>query len=371
MGSKAGKTDPWFGIVNYLWGIPSMAWVKGELLTSIDAASLDPTGQLSRDAQSRMFDRIDWLRRVLRHARSSKTPLIARAASEGKLAWLFLKYGASGELKGLANWYSFAYRPIFAGAPDDTRKLLMLKAITKRIRKMRNAPSRISLSPVPRGDGSSDLLSRAFKRSGWIVFLDQVSTSWTADVAGMSFEDYWAARPGQLRNTYKRKNGKANFEVIVYDRFDEAAWEEFEAVYADSWKPEEGAPAFLRETALFEGAAGCIRLGICRLESVAVAAQYWTVEGGTAYIHKLAYRESTRELSPGTILSRALFQHVIDQDKVNIIDFGTGDEPYKADWMDASAPLDRIDAFNPMRIGGLLGAGRAFLSTLVGRARGR
>jgi Acetyltransferase (GNAT) domain len=371
MGSKAGNIDPWRVQAVISWGSISMAWVKGELLTSIDAASLDPTGQLTREAQSRIFDRIDWLKRVLRHARSSKTPLIARAASEGKLAWLFLKYCENGKFKGLANWYSFAYRPIFAGDPDDSRKLLMLKAITKRIRKMRSAPSRISLSPVPRADGSSDLLARAFKGSGWIVFSRQVSTSWTAHVAGLSFEQYWAARPGQLRNTYKRKNGKADFDVTIYDQFDEAAWDEFEAVYNDSWKPEEGAPAFLRETAVFEAAAGCLRLGICRLDGVAVAAQYWTVDGGTAYIHKLAHRESTRELSPGTILSAALFHHVIDEDKVDIIDFGTGDEAYKADWMDASAPLDVIEAYNPASVGGLIGAAKASISTLVDRVRRR
>ncbi len=348
-----------------------MVWVKGELLTSLDAASLDPTDQLTREGQSHLFDRIDWLRRILRHSRSTKTPLIARAASEGALAWLFLKCDNNGQFKGLANWYSFAYRPIFAGNPDNSRKLLMLKAIATRLGKMRSAPASISLSPVPRGDGSSDLLSRAFKRSGWFVFSTQVSTSWTAHVSGLSFEDYWAARPGQLRSTYKRKNGKADFDVTIYDQFDEAAWEEFEAVYADSWKPEEGSPAFLRETAVFEGTAGCLRLGICRLEGVAVAAQYWTVERGTAYIHKLAHRESARELSPGTILSRALFQHVIHQDAVDVIDFGTGDEPYKADWMDARAPLDRIDAYNPRRASGLIGAARAFISALVARVHRR
>jgi hypothetical protein len=348
-----------------------MVWVKGELLTSIDAASVDPTAQLSREAQPILYDRIDWFRRLLNHAPAKTTPLIARAASDGKLAWLMLQHVGNRRFEALANWYTTAFRPVFAGNPDDARKLIMLTAIAKRIRAMRDSPQQITLSPVPRADGTSALVSRAFKRSGWLVFASQTSTSWTANVAGLSFDDYWATRPGQLRSTYKRKNGKADFDVIIYDQFDEAAWEEFESVYADSWKPEEGAPAFLRETAVFEGAAGCLRLGICRLDGVAVAAQYWTVEGGTAYIHKLAHRESTRELSPGTILSRALFQHVIDQDKVNIIDFGTGDEPYKADWMDASAPLDAIEAYNPMRVAGLYGAGRAFLSTLVGRARGR
>jgi broad specificity phosphatase PhoE len=348
-----------------------MAWVKGELLTSIDAASLDPTGQLSRNAQPSLFSRIDWFRRVLRHARSSKTPLIARAASEGKLAWLFLKYVGNGEFKALANWYSFTCGPVFAGDPDEARKLLMLKAIGKRLRKMRGAPGHISLSPVPRADGTSDLLVRAFKQSGWLVFASQVSTNWTAHVAGLSFEDYWAARPSQLRNTHKRKNGKADFDVVIYDQFDEAAWEEFEAVYEGSWKPEEGAPAFLRETALFEGSAGCLRLGLCRLDGVAVAAQYWTVEGGTACIHKLAHRESARELSPGTILSAALFRHVIDEDKVDIIDFGSGNDGYKADWMDESNPLDVVDIYNPMQFRGLLGAARAAISALVARVRQR
>lgn len=347
-----------------------MAWVKGELLTDIASPSVDPTSQLTRNTQPRLFDRIDWLKRVLRYAQSSNTSLIVRAVSEGKLAWLFLKYLDNGTYKGLANWYTFAYRPIFAGDPDDSRKLLMLTAIAKRIKKMRNAPSRILLSPVPRADGSSDLLTRAFKRSGWVVFSAQVSTSWTAHVSGLSFEDYWAARPGQLRSTFKRKTGKTNFDVAIYDQFNEAVWEEFEAVYADSWKPEEGAPAFLRETALFESGAGCLRIGICRLDGVAVAAQYWTVERGTAYIHKLAHRENMRELSPGTILSTAMFRHVIDQDKVDIIDFGTGDDPYKADWMDARAPLDAIEAYNPMRIRGLVGAAHSLFSTLVAKVRG-
>jgi len=60
----------------------------------------------------------------------------------------------------------------------------------------------------------------------------------------------------------------------------------------------------------------------------------WTVEGGTAFIHKLAHRESAKALSPGSVLSAALFRHVIDEDRVATIDFGTGDDPYKRDWME-------------------------------------
>ena len=348
-----------------------MAWVKGELLADLNAANVDPTAQLTRDAQPCLFDRIDWFRRVLRHSERVMQPLIARVASEGSLAWLVLARNPQGDFEALTNWYSLAFRPVFAGNPDQPRKRAMLTAMAKRMRAMRSAPGRITMSPVPRADGTSAMLARAFKRSGWIVSVDQASTSWTANVAGMSFDDYWEARPGQLRSTHKRKSAKAEFDVKIYDSFDEDAWADYEAVYADSWKPEEGSPNFLRQTALHEGDAGCVRIGICRIEGEAVAAQFWTVEAGTAYIHKLAHRESAKELSPGTILSAALFRHVIDVDRVDTIDFGTGDDAYKADWMDASAPLDRVQAFNPASASGIGGAARASLSSLVARVRGR
>jgi CelD/BcsL family acetyltransferase involved in cellulose biosynthesis len=348
-----------------------MAWVKGELLADLNAASVDPTAQLTRDAQPRLFDQIEWYRRVLRHAETHLQPLIVRVASEGTLGWLILARNTQGNLEALTNWYTMAFRPVFAGEPDDLRKRAMLTAIAKRLRAMRGAPGRITMQPVPRADGTSALLARAFKRSGWVVSVDQVSTSWTANVADMSFDEYWEARPGQLRSTYKRKSAKAEFDVKIYDHFDEDAWADYEAVYADSWKPEEGSPNFLRQTALYEGDAGAVRIGICRIDGQAIAAQFWTVEDGTAYIHKLAHRESVKDLSPGTILSAALFRYVIDVDHVNIIDFGTGDDDYKADWMDSSAPLDRVQAFNPASLSGLGGAARASLSSLVARVRQR
>src|SRR3546814_11418082 len=69
---------------------------------------------------------------------------------------------------------------------------------------------------------------------------------------------------------------------------------------AASWKPEEGHPALLRAFAEAEGAGGRLRMGIARIEGVPVAAQYWTVEDGTAFIHKLAHVEDSLQASPGT-----------------------------------------------------------------------
>lgn len=346
-----------------------MVWVKGELLTDIDSAALDPSGQLTREAQPSLFERRDWFHRLWRH--HGGIPLIARVVSEGAIAWLFLTRDEGSQVSALANWYSFAFRPVFSGEADEPRKRAMLTAAARRLRQARPPISAIAMKPVPSSDGSADLVASAFRKAGWSVSVTPCSANWTANVRGMSFDDYWAARPGQLRSTYKRKSSKAEFEIRILDHFDEQAWSVYEQVYAQSWKPEEGSPAFLKDFAKAEALAGALRLGLCSVEGEPVAAQFWTVENGTANIHKLAYKTSASELSPGTILSAAMFRHVIDVDRVDRIDFGTGDDVYKADWMDGSTPLMRIDAFNRRTISGIIGSARMTLSGLVGRQSGR
>jgi hypothetical protein len=54
---------------------------------------------------------------------------------------------------------------------------------------------------------------------------------------------------------------------------------------------------------------------------------------GKASIFKLAYDKAWRDYSPGSILTRYLMQQVIDSDKVHEIDFLTGNDAYKQEWM--------------------------------------
>ena len=57
-----------------------------------------------------------------------------------------------------------------------------------------------------------------------------------------SLQNQWA----QLRNTAKRRAKAAGLDIRIYDRFDESAWADYEEVYRQSWKPEEGSFPFLR-----------------------------------------------------------------------------------------------------------------------------
>ena len=88
-------------------------------------------------------------------------------------------------------------------------------------------------------------------------------------------------------------------------------------------------------------------------------------------IHKLAYAEAAKDLSPGTILSMAMFRHVLVEDRVARIDYGNGDEPYKADWMEERRILWRLEACNPRTLQGLAGAARMAASALVRRKLSR
>jgi len=283
------------------------------------------------------FDRAEWFALL---AATGLTPVIAVASAGDATAALALTEEA-GRIAPLRNWYSFTWRAL---APDGAEGDQLLEALA---RGLKARGHRVTLEPVPGEDGSADRLARAFRAAGWQVAVEECDSNHVLPVTGRSFAEYWESRRGTLRTTLKRKGKKIETEVL--SRFDPAVWAEYEAIYAASWKPAEDQPAMLRAFAKAEGAAGRLRLGVARAEGLAVAAQCWTVENSIAYIHKLAHLESHKPLSAGTTLSAALFQHVIDIDRVSLVDFGTGDQSYKADWMEAVRPRYRIDCFNPAR----------------------
>jgi hypothetical protein len=66
-----------------------------------------------------------------------------------------------------------------------------------------------------------------------------------------------------------------------------------------------------------------------------------------------------------------MFRHALDVDRVSAIDYGTGDESYKADWMDERRMLWRLTAYDPRTLQGLVGIARARASKLARRLRSR
>jgi len=105
-------------------------------------------------------------------------------------------------------------------------------------------------------------------------------------------------------------------------------------------------------------AMGALRLGIIYVDGEPAAVQLWIVHHGNALIYKLAYDERFGELSVGTILSATLFQHALDVDKVTEVDYLSGDDAYKKDWMSQRRERWGILALNPRTPRGVLAIAR-------------
>jgi hypothetical protein len=240
-------------------------------------------------------------------------------------------------LGALANWYSFIARPRLTGGGER-----LLPALVRSL----SAVGALQFAPLPQHEAA--LMLGAVRSAGWFGALTPDHVNHVLHPAGRDFATWWAGRPGRLRETVRRKG--RTVAIRIARQFDADDWSAYEAIYAKSWKPAEGSPAFLRRFAQAEGAAGRLRLGLASIDDRPVAAQFWTVEQGTAFIHKLAHDPAAATHSPGTVLTHALFAMAFDDDRVDTIDFGTGDDAYKRDWMESSRTRYRLDAVHPRAV---------------------
>lgn len=273
------------------------------------------------------FARPEWFTLLAEHG--AATPFI----HENDSAAFALAHNTNG-VTALANWYSFAWYP----AGDRNGWVGLAQSL-------RGFTHKVDLSPLANEDGTATLLEQAFHKTGWSTTLAQCDVNHVLEVKERSYAAYLSDRPGQLRSTIKRKAKRVDCRII--QSFNQDMWQSYEKIYQESWKPEEGLPAMLRAFAKQEGASGQLRLAIASHDGKPVAAQFWTVEAGTAYIHKLAHTSEGSSLSAGTVLTAVLMKHVIDTDGVEFVDFGTGDDAYKGDWMEVIRPRYRLLALDP------------------------
>ncbi len=317
---------------------------------------------LNRVDQPNLFDRFDWFEMLHRHCLPDLPIRVIEAREGDQAIWLFLVAPQARQLSAMANWYSFSWAPIFTGSPDAATQDRLLYTVAAHL--VRDT-AQIDLYPISDHHGSAATLLAAFRRTGWFAVRRPMGGNYRLDLAGRDFATYWASRPGRLKTLVKRK-ARAGIVLRLTDHMTDADWDAYVTVHRNSWKAPEPHITFFRELAEQEGAAGRLRLGFAELNGQPIATQYWTIENGVALIHKLAHDKAFDAMSPGTLLSHAMFAQAIDRERVTTIDYGTGDNGYKREWMDERAPLHRIDCFNPRFASSWLPAARTAISALVG-----
>lgn len=281
-------------------------------------------------------------------------------------------------LEGLANWYSSLYGVLaLPGASQNDR----LQRLAHALAAEQPCWDVLDLHPLDPADPLFQPLMDALGAAGMATQQYFCFVNWYLDVAGRSYDAYAAGLPSKLRSTLKRKgrqlekSGRAQFAIVSGGDGLEAAIAAYQDVYARSWKSPEPTPDFMPGLIRTCAAEGWLRLGIATVDGLPAAAQLWIVCRGVAAIYKLAYDERYASLSIGSLLTEQLMRHVIDIDKVTEVDYLTGDDAYKRDWMSASRERCGIVAFNLRSPRGLvaaalhLGGGR--VKALVRRLRRR
>ncbi|WP_223262541.1 GNAT family N-acetyltransferase [Sphingobium sp. SCG-1] len=319
---------------------------------------------LDHMSQTSLFESFQWLEALHRHCMPESAADILHVEEGEARAWLYLAATVGRRRTAISNWYSFGFRPVFNGDPDVATRRRLVAAIMQRLAKR---VSRINLYPVTADDGTLDLILNALRSTGWFAVARAMGINHFLDIKGRTFAEYWSGRPGAVRTLVKRRGRGDPFAFEVHHAVTDALWADYLSIYGKSWKAPEPHYAFLRELADAQGRAGTLRLGFARKDGIPVAVQLWTIDRNVALIHKLAHDAAFDAQSPGTLLSHYMFREAIDRDKVLRIDYGTGNNAYKLDWMESRRTLYRLDAWNPRFVSAWIPACRSYISGLVGR----
>lgn len=253
-------------------------------------------------------------------------------AGDQVLAILPLLKGAGHTWLSLKHRYTTHYSLLLAD--DDQQQVLTCLA-----QGLSQLPLRaLLLEPVADDDNRIACLQRSLEAAGFSCERHFRLYNWIYRVQGQSFDEYLAARPARLRNTIARKQRKLErdhgYEIRLFTGNDvPQAMADYHAVYRASWKANEQYAGFLDGMVAGFSRSGWSRLAVLYVRGQPVAAQLWFVCHGKASIFRLAYHEAWRQYSPGSILTGFLMAYVIDVDKVEEIDFLTGNDAYKQDWM--------------------------------------
>ena len=276
-------------------------------------------------------------------------------------------------LASLANAHSLEHGILYTPEGDVSAGLA---AILPEILAERPQWDCLRLTELDPRDPSYAALVRGLREAGLLVECSLGSATWYEDTAALSFADYLAARPSELRNTWRRKHRKLERSRRLTKLFCKSgddldkAIADYQTIYAASWKPAEYFPNFVPALIRLAGETGALRLGVYYVDGVAAAAQFWILWKGRAVICKLAHDKRFDDLSLGTLLTMEMFERVLAEDRPYEINLGRGDDPYKRSWLPKRRERWGIIAANPRTLRGLRLGLKRQAATIYHRLRG-
>lgn len=321
----------------------------------------DLSARLAYPAQPDVLSALDWFQLLYETSADPgwqpRIYVVADEAGPGLVLYCWHKSG-SRELHSLTNFYTTEYQPVPDGDADRLHKAGQLLADYLAAERPRWTSINLRLV-IDTLDGSHPLLA-ALHNNGFAVASYFQFENWYLPSAGLTFDDYYASRSSRTRNTVRRRENKAakTHDIVtrVFTDDDDAldgAIDDYITVYNRSWKKPEPYERFIPGLVRTCARLGVLRLGVLYFDGQPVAAQLWIVTKAKALIYKLAYDEKHKALSPGSILSRELFNQVLSDDAPDEVDYGVGSDGYKKEWMTSVRTLNGWQALNKKTVTGL------------------
>jgi hypothetical protein len=284
------------------------------------------------------------------------TPVAALATrfKEKPSGWL-----SGNRLSSLSNFYTITYSPLFDSASDASAEAFA--ALAKGIASDSHRWDIVELRPLDPDSSVYSSLVTSLKAAGMVVQNYFCFGNWYLPTAGLSYEQYFKTLPSAMQNTIKRKikklnkTGQARIEIVTGAQNLETAIDAYEKIYMSSWKRPEPYPEFVAGLIRTFAERGWLRMGVVYLDDQPIASQVWIVNSGRATIYKLGQDQHYDEFSAGSILTARLMEHVLEVDRVQEVDFGSGDDPYKKNWLPQRRERWGILAMNPRSLAGLTG----------------
>lgn len=307
----------------------------------------------AQGAQDSIFLSRPWFENLAAAGLDEKQSLVLACVVSGDKVLAILPLIKSAGTTGYA--LKHRYTPFYSLLLADAEQRRILDYLVQGLSRL--SVHSLLLEPVADDDRSINGLQRSLETAGFSCDRSFRFYNWIYRVQGQSYADYIASRPARLRNTIARKKRKLErehgYEIRLFSG-DEVpqAMSDYYAPYNASWKANEQYAGFLDGIVASFSRPGWSRLAVLYVQDKPIAAQLWFVLHGKASIFRLAYDETWKSYSPGTILTSFLMEYVIDVDRVREIDFLTGNDAYKQDWMSARRERFALSGVKAVKPGG-------------------
>lgn len=258
--------------------------------------------------------------------------------NEKLLAVLPILTNTNKEWTSLCHRYSSLYSVICV----DDQQQEVLHCLCKGLKEL--PFEYLTLAPIADNDEKLTKLQQGMEISGIECNRNYHSYNWYHKTHGQSFAEYMSDRPSKIRNTIVRKQRKlerdCGYKIELHSCSEsdnsndmKQALSDYHGIYKKSWKANEQHESLVKNITHDFTKHCWTRLAILSVNGEPIAAHLWFVVAGKANIFRLVYDQTWKQYSPGSILMSYLLEYVIDIDKVDEIDFLSGNDAYKKDWM--------------------------------------